>query len=635
MPLPAGNHPIRRSIATVCLSGTLEDKLAATALAGFDGVEIFENDLIGSPTSPAGIRAEANRLGLSIDLYQPFRDAEGAPRDRWATVLRRARHKFGLMSDLGTEVILVCSSVAPDTIDDDDLAAQQLSELADLAEQRGLRIAYEALAWGRHVSSWEHSWRIVSLAGHPALGLCLDSFHILSRSPRPPLLDEVPGNKIFFVQLADAPALDMDVLQWSRHHRVFPGQGAFDLTRFTDAVLRTGYDGPLSLEVFNDLFRQADPYRAAVDGMRSLIALEDRLAQHAVAAGRPGRRHAAPPAPALGGHAFTEFSVDGVSGAALADALRAMGFAHTGQHRTKPVQLWEQGQARIVLNAAVVRVEEAVGEACVNAIAVASDDPAASAARATAMLAAAVPHRRGPIEAELRAVRSPDGTEVIFCPAGTAAEWTGDFLDTGEPRGGMAAGITGTDHVALTQPFDHFDESGLFYRTVLGLGRAEPGEFAAPFGLIRTLAETDQSGGVRIALSAVLLRRGDWAPGVPEPQHVAFASCNIMETAARLRANGAPMLPIMPNYYEDLAARTGMDERRITTLEEFGILHDADATGEFLHLYTTILGTRVFLEVVQRIGGYTGYGAANAPVRMAAHRNERLMSSARNVTRQN
>ena len=47
---------MRRSIATVCLSGTLEDKLAAAAAAGFDEVELFEPDLIASPWTPAEVR---------------------------------------------------------------------------------------------------------------------------------------------------------------------------------------------------------------------------------------------------------------------------------------------------------------------------------------------------------------------------------------------------------------------------------------------------------------------------------------------------------------------------------------------------------------------------------------------------
>ena len=125
-------------------------------------------------------------------------------------------------------------------------------------------MSYEALAWGRHVNTYDRSWEIVRRADHPALGLCVDSFHILSRGSDPAGIRDIPGDKLFFLQLADAPHLDMNVLQWSRHHRLFPGQGAFDLPAFLDHVLTAGYTGPLSLEVFNDVFRQADPRRAAV-----------------------------------------------------------------------------------------------------------------------------------------------------------------------------------------------------------------------------------------------------------------------------------------------------------------------------------------------------------------------------------
>jgi len=271
---------VRRAIATVSLSGTLEEKLLAAAHAGFDGIELFENDLVASPLSPAEVRDRAAGLGLRIDLYQPFRELEAAPEDAFRRNLRRLEHKLAVMEELGADTILACSSVAPDAIDDDALAAAQLAEAAELAAGRGMRIAYEALAWGRHVSTYDHAWRIVQEADHPALGVCLDSFHILSRGSDPAGIREIPGDRILFLQLADAPVLGMDVLQWSRHHRCFPWQGGFDLTGFTRHVLAAGYEGPLSLEVFNDVFRQADPERMAVDAMRSLILLEEALGQH-------------------------------------------------------------------------------------------------------------------------------------------------------------------------------------------------------------------------------------------------------------------------------------------------------------------------------------------------------------------
>jgi 4-hydroxyphenylpyruvate dioxygenase len=608
--------PLRRSIATVCLSGTLDDKLTAAAAAGFDGIELFENDLVVAPWSPAEIRTRCAGLGLSIDLYQPFRDFEAVPADRLRANLARAERKFAVMAELGTSTVLVCSSVSPEAIDDDDLAAEQLSLLADRAAAHGMRIAYEALAWGRHVSTWDRSWRIVERAGHPALGLCLDSFHVLSRDADPAGIAGITPGKVFFLQLADAPKLHMDVLQWSRHHRLFPGQGAFDLPRFVGSVLTTGYDGPLSLEVFNDVFRQSDPARTAVDAMRSLTALEDRLDPVREV---PLRR--LPAAPALTRHAFTEFTVDGNSGPELREALRGLGFTHTGQHRTKPVELWEQQACRIVLNSAVTRAQ-APGAAAISALAISSSNPLSSLRRAAALLAPASPNVREPGETELAAITAPDGTSIFVTRPDDA--WRSDFLPTGEtPAPG--AGLTGVDHLGLAQPFDHFDEAGLFYQSVLGLDHLATEEYAAPFGLTRSRALADPGRTVRLALTVSLLRRGDWAPAVADPQHVAFATTDLVASAEALTRSGAILLPVPDNYYADLAARFGLSDGTVTALHRHGILYDRDEDGgELLHLYTPVLGGRVFFELVERRHGYDRFGEPNAPVRMAAQRHRRL-----------
>ncbi|MPY78962.1 MAG: TIM barrel protein [Actinophytocola sp.] len=623
---------MRRSIATVCLSGTLDDKLRAAAAAGFDGVEIFENDLIAAPLSPEQVRERCADLGLSIDLYQPFRDFEAVGPEQLERNLRRARHKFELMRRLGADTVLVCSSVSPDAVDDDDLAAEQLHRLASEAAEHGMRVAYEALAWGRHVNTWRHSWEIVRRGDHPALGVCLDSFHVLSREPEPSGIAEIPGEKLFFLQLADAPRLDMDVLQWSRHHRLFPGQGAFDLTSFTAQVLAAGYRGPLSLEVFNDVFRQSPPDRAAVDAMRSLVALEEELA--ALSAARPDARpdarrvarpdapvelSAPPAAPEPAGFAFAELAVDADSGPVVERALASLGFAHIGQHRSKPVQLWQQGEARIVLNAGA---GDATGIA---ALAVETDDPGRSARRAQELCAPALPRTRGPEEADLTAVAAPDGSSVLFCRTGAdPASWLSDFIRTGDASTSIA-GISRIDHIGLTQPFDYFDEATLFYRSVLGLDPRDDSEFAAPFGLVRSRAITEPKGRVRIVLNGSLLRRGEWAPGVPDPQHIAFRTDDIVTTARVLAERGAPLLRVPDNYYDDLDARRHVDPELLAEMRRYGVLHDVDAHGEYFHCHTELLGSRVFFEIVQRVDGYTGYGAVNAPVRMAAHRDARLL----------
>jgi 4-hydroxyphenylpyruvate dioxygenase len=608
---------MRRSIATVSLSGSLAEKLTAVGGAGFNGVEIFENDLVASELSPADVRRRAADLGLTIDLYQPFRDFEGVPPARLASDLRRAEHKFAVMEQLGATQLLVCSSVSPDAIDDDTLAAEQLRLLAERAAEHGIRIAYEALAWGRHVNDYLHAWRIVRMADHPQLGLCLDSFHILSRDVDPYAIETIPAGKIFFLQLADAPALPMDVLYWSRHYRCFPGQGDLDVAGLVAHVLRTGYRGPLSLEVFNDIFRQAAAARTAHDAMRSLIFLEEAAGRRLGDAPQ-AEALALPPPPVIPtGFAFAELAVPGTG--PLSRLLTALGFVRTGVHAGKPVELWEQGQARMLLNTGS---PDSADGPVLSAMGLESPDPAASVKRAEALLSPVVPRLRDPHDAPLDAVAAPDGTELFFCRTAQPdhPSWTGDFSEDRRDAATAATEITHIDHVALTQPWHHFDEAALFYRSVLGLRPHESLDVPDPYGLLRSRAVTTDDGRVRVALNVAYVAAPSGTSGGPPDvawQHVALATRDIVATVRRVRATGPWQLAIPDNYYDDLAARHDLGAERHQLLRELGLLYDRDEHGEFLHFYTVTSG-RVFVEVVQRLGGYRGYGAINAPIRLAA-----------------
>ncbi|MFJ3506082.1 bifunctional sugar phosphate isomerase/epimerase/4-hydroxyphenylpyruvate dioxygenase family protein [Streptomyces luteogriseus] len=596
---------MRTSIATVSLSGSLTGKLDAAARAGFDGVEIFENDLLASPLTPEDIRARCADLGLRIDLYQPMRDIEAVPEAEFARNLRRARHKFELMRRLGADTVLVCSSVSPQAVDDDALAAGQLSRLADLAAEYGIRVAYEALAWGRHVSTYDHAWRIVETAGHPALGTCLDSFHILSRGTDPEGIEDIPGEKIFFLQLADAPLLAMDVLQWSRHYRCFPGQGGFDVAGLVRRVLATGYDGPLSLEVFNDVFRQADAGPTAVDARRSLLILQETVGKAPL------------PDPVVPtGVAFAELVTPDTE--PLAALLGALGFTRTARHRGKPVALWEQGEARILVNTGTAVRRDGTRLA---AIGLQSPDPAGAARRAEALLAPVLPRRRAPQDVPLDAVAAPDGTELFFCATGhpELPDWRADFENTDVPP--ARAGIRGIDHLALTQPWHHFDEAALFHRGVLGLHAQESVDVADPYGLMRSRAVTNADGSVRIALTVGAAPTDDTV----HAQHIALATDDVVAAARRFRAAGGSLLPVPANYFDDLAARFDFADGELETYRDLGILYDRDDHGVFRHCYTRTVG-RVFFELVQRDGGYRGYGAANAPVRLAAQHTARALT---------
>src|SRR5882724_11165637 len=159
----------KHSIATVALSGSLDEKLRAIAAAGFDAVEIFENDLLSFAGSPRDVGRLCCDLGLAICAFQPFRDFEGMPEPQRARNFARVERKFDLMQELGTDLLLICSNVSPASLGGIDRAADDFRELGEHAAKRGLRVGFEALAWGRHVNDYRDAWEIVRRADHPAI----------------------------------------------------------------------------------------------------------------------------------------------------------------------------------------------------------------------------------------------------------------------------------------------------------------------------------------------------------------------------------------------------------------------------------------------------------------------------------
>ena len=608
-----------KSIATVSLSGSLPEKLDAAATIGFDGVEIFENDLLTWEGSPADVRSLAESLGLTITCFQPFRDFEAMPEPQRSRNMDRAERKFDVMQALGTDLLLVCSSIHPAALDDDARAAADLAEMAERAQRRGLRIGYEALAWGRHVNRWRHAWKIVQAAGHPALGLIVDSFHTLAVNDDASGIEAV-GAKLFFVQLADAPRLSMDALSWSRHFRLFPGQGQLPVADFVRDVLRSGYRGPLSLEVFNDEFRAAPSRLMARDGLRSLLLVE---AEAGVTS--------PPDPPVFDGIAFIEFAVDDESGRQLGETLRGLGFHYAGRHRSKSVDLFRQGRINLILNseqdsAAAEHFQFHGPSVCAMALRV--DDAARAMRRAAVLLCREWQEPIGPGERRIPAVRAPDGTLVYLVEPDASGRsiYEDDFRLF--PETPPPALLREVDHVAQALPVGRMDNFVLFWRAVFGCAPETLWEIPDPYGLVqsRTMVSADRS--LRLPLNVSESRETATGrflttfsgAGV---QHIALASDDIFHTLDQFAARGTRLLPIPDNYYDDVVAKWGLDDDRIAHFRRHHVLYDRDESGEFLHAYTFPFGDRFFFEVVQRLGGYQQYGAANASVRMAAQAKRR------------
>ncbi|KAI1748800.1 3-dehydroshikimate dehydratase [Xylaria castorea] len=333
MPIDYQGAKVPTSYATCSIghkaSHTLPEKLKAISAAGFDGIELSMPDILsygkelllhGREPDPTdydalvavseAIRSLAEAQNLKILMLQPFANFEGWPRgsEEREDAFARAEGWMRVMQAAGTDLLQVGSSDAPGIVGDFDALAADLAELADLCAKRGLRIAYENWCWATHAPDWKDVWTIVKKADRPNLGLCLDTFQSAGGEWADPrttsglregeeaadlegkwteslreLAATVPPEKIFLLQISDAYKMDPPLGsepddqglrprgRWSHDYRPLPYDGGYlPVKEFLDAVLKTGFRGWLSVEVFDG--RGKDKYEDMVEYSEKAMA---------------------------------------------------------------------------------------------------------------------------------------------------------------------------------------------------------------------------------------------------------------------------------------------------------------------------------------------------------------------------
>jgi 4-hydroxyphenylpyruvate dioxygenase len=608
---------MKMSIATVSLSGLLADKLYHAKAAHFDTVEIFENDLLSAPERPTDISRILRDLDLRCAMLQPFRDYEGMPADLKARALERFRRKFQVMDELGTDMILLCSNCSPQSAGERQRMLDDLGAAAELAAAHGKRIAYEALAWGRYVNDHRDAWALVRDVNHPALGLCLDTFHSLARDIPVSSLGDIRPEKLFIVQVADAPRIKSDLLEWSRHFRCMPGQGDFDLEAYCATLLKIGYDGLFSLEIFNDRFRASSAAEIARDGHRSLTALSDKIERNP---NSPGGQPAT-----VTGIEFIEFAASHTEAEDFGRMFRALGFVPVARHRSKEVVRWKHGGVNLIMNSEPEGLAHSFnvthgGSVCAIGLKVESQGSVLS--RAQALSVQQYETNPAPDEWNTPSLRAVGGSLIYLVDSATTeAMWRAEFPHALESEPSKRD-LTVVDHIAQTMQYEEFLSWLLYYTSMFDMTKTPQLEIADPMGIVYSQAVESRDKSVRFTLNGSMsanalstrFLHNYFGAGV---QHIAFLTTDIFAAAKSAKVAGLPLLEISPNYYDDLEARFDLPAELVARMSEHNILYDRDGGGEYFQFYSRAVSKRVFFEVVER-RDYGAYGAVNASVRLNA-----------------
>jgi 4-hydroxyphenylpyruvate dioxygenase len=411
-----------------------------------------------------------------------------------------------------------------------------------------------------------------------------------------------------------------------------PGQGDLPVVAFMRAVAATGYAGPLSLEIFNDQFRGGSPKAVAVDGRRSLVNLMDQVRRS-----EPGLAPAVPPMPdrvRVEGVEFVEFAASEQEAADLGHLLTTMGFAPKARHRNKDVVLWRQGSPDAGINIVVNTEHEGFAHSSyvvhgtnAYALALRVEDAEATVARARALGAETFEQKRRPGELAIPAIRGMGGGVIYFVDNKLARVWDIEFEPLPLGRTAGEAGLVVIDHVAQTMNYEEMLTWILFYTSIFRTRKLPMVDVADPGGLVRSQVIESDDGTLRLTLNGAQSRKTLAGHFIAESfgssiQHLAFRTGDIFATADTMRERGFRALEISPNYYDDLEARFSLEASLTDRLRAGHILYDRDEAGEYFQFYSTNYGEGFFFEVVERRCGYRGYGAANAPFRIAAQKRQ-------------
>jgi len=320
------------------------EKIKQASDAGFNGIEIFYEDLeylakkhVGADqkvdssalnefallSGAREARDACDKGSLTIIGLQPFLFYEGLiDREEHKAKIQKLKTWFKIVKILGTDIIQIPTNFQPTGISGDlDLIVEDLKEVADLGLQESppVKFAYENLAWGTYIDTWELLWEVVTRIDRPNFGCCLDTFNIAGRVWADPtsstgktqnadkelsislakLVKTINVKKVFYVQVVDAERMKTPLVEghpwhvdrqparmsWSRNARLFLYEkdrgGYLPVIEVAKALLHDlGYSGWVSMELFSRTMFDPSPDTPrthAQRGFRSWQRLAEEL----------------------------------------------------------------------------------------------------------------------------------------------------------------------------------------------------------------------------------------------------------------------------------------------------------------------------------------------------------------------
>jgi len=247
----------------------------AYAIAGFRAVELWLDSVKAflEKESVAAARRVMADHGIQPvcscceeDLFFPrLRDRE----TKWD----RFKRKLELSAQLGARRFIMYSALFDNvTPDDYPAAVPRLREVGELARQFEIVVGIEFIRGAKFLGCLETTAKLLREAGHPNLGILLDTYHFYAGSSKMEDIEKLNGGEVCLVHINDVPAMPRELLE--DKHRIYVGDGVIPLEKILRTLAKV-YQGPLSFEAFQ--YQDQDPYSVARKGFEGLSRLLARV----------------------------------------------------------------------------------------------------------------------------------------------------------------------------------------------------------------------------------------------------------------------------------------------------------------------------------------------------------------------
>lgn len=249
---------------TLCLNTStikttpLLQKIHLTAKAGFAGVELWINDIyehIGRGGEMRDVELALADTGLIVPCMIAMRAWGEAVDIEYPIMLDECRRRMELAARLKSPWIV---ATPPRMECDFGQLARRYRDLLEIGRQVGIKPTFEYIGFFKSAWKLEHAWQVVQEANDPDATLILDAFHTWNSQSSLDLLRAIPVERISHYHIDDADPNKPPLTQ-TDPDRVMPGDGCIDLKTEVQILKDKGYQGTVSLELFNQELWAKDP----------------------------------------------------------------------------------------------------------------------------------------------------------------------------------------------------------------------------------------------------------------------------------------------------------------------------------------------------------------------------------------